>query len=151
VEKSSKRPRVRKVLVYVTRDHQLLVFRHIQQPEAGLQVPAGTIEVGEEPAAAAIRELAEESGLSGERAELLGSFEFDMLPYRDEIQERFVFHVVVPQTTPESWTHYETHSGSNEPIEFEFYWRDMDGTDLDLAGGQGRLLQKLFERIPGIR
>jgi ADP-ribose pyrophosphatase YjhB (NUDIX family) len=79
------RPRSRKVIVYVTYDRKLLMFRHTQHPEAGIQVPAGTIKLGEEPLAAAIPELAEESGLADaavEFGEMLGTFEFDMLPYR---------------------------------------------------------------------
>lgn len=41
--------------------HEVLLFRH---PTAGVQVPAGTMEEGEEPEAAALREGQEESGLS---------------------------------------------------------------------------------------
>ncbi len=33
-----------KVFAYITSQHQLLVFRHPYAPEAGIQVPAGTIE-----------------------------------------------------------------------------------------------------------
>lgn len=46
----------------VTKDvpRQLLVFKH---PTAGLQLPAGTIEPGEKPVAAAKREVREETGL----------------------------------------------------------------------------------------
>ncbi len=40
---------------------QVLLFRH---PSAGIQIPAGTLEEGEEPEAAALREGREESGLS---------------------------------------------------------------------------------------
>ena len=39
---------------------ELLVFRH---PLAGIQVPAGTVEFGEAPEQAVIREVAEESGI----------------------------------------------------------------------------------------
>ena len=46
-----------KVLAYVTRlrngDVELLVFDHRDAPEAGIQVPAGTIEPGESPDVAA--------------------------------------------------------------------------------------------------
>ena len=54
-----------KVVCYVVRDGQLLVFRHLDEPwdESGLQVPAGSIRPGESPAAAALREAAEETGL----------------------------------------------------------------------------------------
>lgn len=41
---------------------ELLLFQH---PFAGIQFPAGTVEPGEAPAAAAAREAAEESGLAG--------------------------------------------------------------------------------------
>lgn len=45
---------------------ELLLFEH---PTAGIQVPAGTVEAGEEPRAAALREAGEESGLEGLRLE----------------------------------------------------------------------------------
>src|SRR5215510_12773950 len=41
---------------------QILAFEH---PEAGLQIVKGSIEPGEEPRIAALRELAEESGITG--------------------------------------------------------------------------------------
>ena len=44
-----------KVLAYVTRGDELLVFRHRDFPAAGLQVPAGAIEEGEDPQDAALR------------------------------------------------------------------------------------------------
>ena len=56
---------LKKVLMYVTRTQngkpELLVFEHRDQPAAGLQVPAGTIEAGEAAVTAAWRELHEES------------------------------------------------------------------------------------------
>jgi len=55
-----------KVLCYIVRDGQLLVFRHADyDPEhVGIQVPAGSIRHGESPEAAALREAREETGLS---------------------------------------------------------------------------------------
>lgn len=53
-----------KVTAFVTREggkgRELLVFRH---PTAGVQLPAGSIEPGESPEAAVLREVAEETGL----------------------------------------------------------------------------------------
>jgi 8-oxo-dGTP pyrophosphatase MutT (NUDIX family) len=43
---------------------ELLLFRH---PTSGIQFPAGTVEPGEAPEAAAAREAAEETGLAGLR------------------------------------------------------------------------------------
>jgi 8-oxo-dGTP diphosphatase len=54
-----------KAFIYVTRDaRDLLVLAHPDHPEIGLQVPAGTIEAGETPEQAAMREASEETGLS---------------------------------------------------------------------------------------
>lgn len=56
---------VEKVTVFITRPapdgHHLLLFEH---PNAGIQIPAGTVEFGETPEAAAVREAAEETGLT---------------------------------------------------------------------------------------
>lgn len=45
---------------------ELCVFEH---PSAGIQLPAGTLEVGEDPLAGALREAFEETGLDGLRVE----------------------------------------------------------------------------------
>lgn len=54
-----------KVTALIVRDtpagRRLLLFRH---PSAGIQIPAGTVEEGEAPELAALREGREESGLS---------------------------------------------------------------------------------------
>jgi 8-oxo-dGTP pyrophosphatase MutT (NUDIX family) len=54
-----------KVTAFVTREkehgRELLVFRH---PTAGVQLPAGTIEPGETPEQAVLRELGEETGIN---------------------------------------------------------------------------------------
>ncbi len=38
-----------KVYAYITHGHRLLVFSHRDFPEAGIQVPGGTMEEGEDP------------------------------------------------------------------------------------------------------
>jgi 8-oxo-dGTP pyrophosphatase MutT (NUDIX family) len=57
---------VEKVTAFVTREgangRELLIFRH---PLNGLQLPAGTVEKGELPETAVLREAAEETGLEG--------------------------------------------------------------------------------------
>ena len=41
-------PVIYKVFAYITNQNRLLVFRHMDFPEAGIQVPAGTFMTGEE-------------------------------------------------------------------------------------------------------
>lgn len=59
---------LRKVTAYITRrcsnGKEVLVFRH---PLAGLQLPAGTVEDGQSPADAVLREVEEETGIAGAR------------------------------------------------------------------------------------
>ncbi|MBA3530518.1 MAG: NUDIX domain-containing protein [Ardenticatenales bacterium] len=67
-----------KVTAFVTRGDDLLLFRH---PHAGIQLPAGTVEEGETPEEAVLREVAEETGLVDVSiAELLLVMEIDLAP-----------------------------------------------------------------------
>ena len=56
-----------KVYAYILQEKgfnwKLLVFKHMDFPEAGVQVPGGTVEPGEEMLVAATREAEEETGL----------------------------------------------------------------------------------------
>lgn len=66
-----------KVTAFVVRGagegRELLLIQH---PQAGVQIPAGTLEAGETPEAAALREAAEETGLAGlQLRQSLGSTE----------------------------------------------------------------------------
>jgi len=46
----------RKVYAYITHANRLLVFLHVDVPDAGVQVPGGTVEEGEAPDEAVMRE-----------------------------------------------------------------------------------------------
>ncbi|MBF0678189.1 MAG: NUDIX domain-containing protein [Devosia sp.] len=67
-------PSVQKVCPVVVRgsgrDQEILVFHH---PQAGVQLVKGTLEPGEDPVTGDLRELAEESGLTGRAAAVLGT------------------------------------------------------------------------------
>ena len=136
---------VNKVLAYVTRGDRLLVFRHRDFPEAGLQVPAGTIEEGEIPHDAVLREVYEESGLRIVRVvRLLGRYLHDAAPYRDETHHRHVYHLETTGPAASAWLHHESHpSDGGPPIALSFFWMGLDDPELTLAGGQGDLLNKL--------
>lgn len=88
---------VEKVTAFVTRERngarELLLFRH---PTAGIQIPAGTVEDGETPEAAVIREVYEETALRGVKIEQsLGCIENEL----DE-NERIVAKTTQVYTNP---------------------------------------------------
>ena len=136
-----------KVTAYITNGNRLLVFEHTEFPEAGIQVPSGTIDPGESPETAVMREAWEESGLGGLiMARYLGVRHFDWTPFGlDIIHERQFFHLICPGQPPARWRHWELHpsQGPPEPIEFEFYWVHGPYDIPLLAGNQGALLSSI--------
>ncbi len=132
-----------KVLAYLTRQRngtmQLLVFKHRDFPEAGVQIPAGTVEPGETVEAALFREVAEESGVQNPVlvSKLAEHFEADWN------QTRHIFHLLAPDDTPENWSHTVQGNGEDNGMVFEYYWVDL--TDqATLAGNQHRWLSHLL-------
>lgn len=136
-----------KVLCYVVRDGRLLVFRHTDYSyeEVGIQVPAGSIRPGETPEAAALREAKEETGLSEFKiVKKLGVVEYDISPYRLEIQNRHVFQLELAQDTAERWASQEDHDGKQEPTHLECFWIPLEAAHI-LQSGQGALLGRLYD------
>jgi 8-oxo-dGTP pyrophosphatase MutT (NUDIX family) len=135
-----------KVVCYIVREGRLLVFRHLDQPwdQSGLQVPAGGIEPGESPEAAAVREAAEETGLDGFRVvRKLGEVDYDVAPYRAELHHRHVFHLELEGEAPERWVSRENDAGDGSPpLPLECYWIPLAQGHV-LAAGQGALLGRL--------
>jgi ADP-ribose pyrophosphatase YjhB (NUDIX family) len=95
---------MQRVVVYVERDEELLVFEHRDHPEAGTQVPAGGVRAGEELSDAVIREVREETGVRlAAVPTLLGTHEhLDGLgrPARSHF-----FRVDAPPGLPATWKH----------------------------------------------
>ncbi|MFD4258694.1 NUDIX domain-containing protein [Streptomyces sp. NPDC058534] len=136
-----------KVLCYVVRDGRLLVFRHTDYSfeEVGIQVPAGGVRPGESPEAAALREAGEETGLSNFKiVRKLGETEYDISPYRFEVQRRHVFQLELTEPTPERWDSQEDHDGEQEPTRFECFWIPLEAAHV-LQSGQGALLGRLYD------
>ena len=140
---------VKKALAYVVRGDELLVFRHVDFPEAGLQVPAGTIEEGEAPDSAVIREVSEESGLTSARVvSLVGMYRHVPEGQKCALHERYVYHLEFTGETPSHWNHVEScRSDGGPPVSFRFYWIKLNDPDLNLAGSQGDLLEKLIDNL----
>lgn len=135
----------RKAFAYVTSGTRLLLFTHPESPEAGIQVPAGTMLPDEDPAAAVLREAREETGLTALRlGRWLGRDLVDARPYgRDEVHDRWFFHVICDEA-PERWRHWESDpAGGGAPIPFEFFWADLRGELPELIAGHDRFVPEL--------
>ncbi len=138
--------RLRKVIAYIVREVQgeryLLVFTHRDFPDAGLQVPAGTVEDGEEVEAGLRREVTEETGLqSFNVVRELATYRW-IHPITGNLHERHVFILTVPADIPDTWEWIETDGGQKSELEgyvFCCHWANLSG-EIDLAGGQGDYL-----------
>ena len=137
----------RKVVAYITKGTHLLVFRHVLHPDAGIQVPAGTLKVDEAPDDGVLREAQEETGLNSlEIRRFLGTREYDMSSFgRAEIHRRYYYHLECKEKTPSTWRHFETHpsEGLSKEIEFELFWVRLADQVPKLSAAQGDLLADL--------
>jgi ADP-ribose pyrophosphatase YjhB (NUDIX family) len=139
-----------KVVAYITCSDRLLVFRHTQHPQAGIQVPAGTLECGEEPSAGVLREAAEETGLGGlQIVQHLGTAEHTVFgPGCCQRQLRHFFHLQAFGEHAAPWRHWEmSASDGSGPVEFELFWAPMGDRLPELSGSLGAMLPLLLRQL----
>jgi 8-oxo-dGTP diphosphatase len=119
---------LQKVITYITAQGRLLMFRQPQSPNAGIQVPGGTVEPGESVQQAALREAVEETGLSDLRLErFLGSASYITRDPPGTLHERHFFHLSREHAEPAAWTHFEkTPAHTPRPIRFELFWEPLE-------------------------
>jgi ADP-ribose pyrophosphatase YjhB (NUDIX family) len=146
---------INKVFAYVTHAGRLLVFSHPDHPEAGIQVPAGTVKEGEQPETAVLREAFEETGLDNlELVAFLGEQRRSMADFGlDQIHHRYFYHLRYNGRPPESWRHYETEpsDGGSEPIAFDFFWVRLPEGVPALIADHNAMLPRLLDysgRLP---
>lgn len=115
---------VQKVLIYALRrrdELEVLVFDHAQYPKVSSQVPAGTVEHGEDTLIAAKREFFEESGVAITRGlKFIGNYTF-FKESANQYHDRHIF-IFDGVDLPENWTHTVTGQGEDEHLEFKYYW-----------------------------
>lgn len=123
---------VPKVCAYVTRDEgrQLLVF---EGPEYDrFQVPKGTVEPGERPADAVLRELFEESGVrSVASSRLIASDVWTRRRTANGVKKylRYFYHLEA-DVRRDGWDHVVTGEGKERGSTFRYSWLDLPTDDL---------------------
>ena len=132
------------MVAYIVRGDSLVAFVHENDAEplleSGLQVPAGTIHDGEEPADAVLREAFEETGLPALRVvRYLGHDEVTW-PGRQP-QLRHFFHLEA-DNAPAEWRHVERDGGAGMPRPFRLFWVPLSSAAL-LASAQGVFVSAL--------
>jgi 8-oxo-dGTP pyrophosphatase MutT (NUDIX family) len=139
--------KVIKVLAYLTRNRkgteELLVFEHVGMPEAGVQVPAGTVEAGEDRALAVLREIREECGLEIESdGSFIGTFDWFRAD-RNETHVRNIFHFKLMNEKRDSWDHTVSGEGEDKNLIFRVFWIPVKDAPKTLAVDQGIYIDKI--------
>lgn len=136
---------VKKVYGYITRlkgnKIQVLVFRH-SNPEAGIQIPKGTVEVEEDINSAIVREIKEETGLQKFKVEKLIAEDF----WKNDdgsIHQRFFYKINVMDALDE-WEYQPTGGGEEIGLIFRYFWISSQN-ETELVRGHGDYLDYIFQ------
>lgn len=138
-----------KVGAFIVRDKgsfpsELLLFTHPDCPEAPIQIPGGSVEVGEDIEAALWREIREETGLVDLRlVRKIGVSEFPSMFNAGEVLERHCFLLAAPAHTPDHWIHCVEGDGVDRSMRFAYEWRSIT-PEFTLSGDLGLLLKPRY-------
>ena len=120
---------------------ELLVFEHAGMPEAGLQVPGGTVEAGETPFQAVAREVLEESGLP------LGGWQ-PAAAFENGDDHWHCFVTTPSMVLPDSWRCEPLGPERAQGLRFEYRWIAFAGGEA-LAGAQEQARQAVVAFATG--
>lgn len=138
-----------KAVAYITRrvahNVQVAVFEHDKEwSEAGLQVPAGTIDEGETPETAVVREAEEESGLKSLKV-VRKIDEYQMYRHtHGEYNRRHVYELESTESPQEEWECVVAGGGEDKGMRFHYRWMNVEEAMYRLAGSLGSSLQKIL-------
>jgi 8-oxo-dGTP pyrophosphatase MutT (NUDIX family) len=91
------------------------VFEHRDFPDAGTQVPAGTVDHDEDPAVAVVREVFEETGVAARLVRELGFS--DALAPRGEPRRNYFFELETEEPR-DAWEHVVHGGGEDDGMVF---------------------------------
>lgn len=148
-----------KVVCYLVHGEHLLVFTHddVDLLHTGVQVPAGTVKADESTAAAAVRELVEEAGISAEVRAYLGSEEYDLHPVRDELATRHFYWLHAKAGADLHGLNEQNAGGENDAADgkkrdFTCFWIPISQAHVLAAGFSaklGALSRMVHDNLPG--
>ena len=135
-----------RVACYITRGSagrlELLVFDHVDYPEAGTQIPAGGVEPGETYSEAALREVREETGLEQvEFVRLLGDSDRPH-PTTGDSRRTTYLHLRSTGESAKGWRHVVRGRGEDADLHFDCRWEPLP---ISLADDQHELTWRLAE------
>lgn len=108
---------ITKVCPVVLRARQSVEILAFEHPLAGFQLVKGGVEPSETNTAAAIRELHEEAGITGNVIRDLGIWHAEITG------QTWAFHQCqVSADLPDTWTHFAEDDGGHE---FRFFWHPL--------------------------
>ena len=120
-------PRIR-VAAYVIRPRprpELLIFAHVDVPEAGQQVPAGGVHADEDLPTAVLREVKEETGLTGITIVRALTTEDKPHPTTGQPRRTTYFHLLAPTDTADDWIHRVEGTGSDTGMTFACHFQPL--------------------------
>lgn len=137
----------KRVVAYVTRGRELLVFDHRDEPDVPTQVPAGRVDPDESLEEGVLREVEEETGVFVKVvAELADAEEVERL-YGAHVHETHAFHAVAELGGPREWQHRVSGSGMDSGFVFVCRWVSLDDCP-PLWGSTDPLVERLRQSIP---
>lgn len=135
---------IKKVYGYITRvkdsQIQVLVFQH-SNPEAGIQIPKGTVKAKEGIDDAIIREIQEETGLKKFKVEALIAEDF-WKNGDGAIHHRFFYKINVTDALDE-WEYRPTGGGEETGLTFRYFWISSKN-EIELVRGHGDYFDFIF-------
>lgn len=124
---------------------ELLAFRSPLAP--GFEVPKGSVEPGERPEAAVLRELLEEAGLAAAIRLRLGAAVWRP-PWGGRGEEQHFFWLEPAGAPPDRWAHEVSGDGADAGERYEWGWLPIDAALPGLlVQGAERMLGALLEAL----